>query len=262
MGLPDAGTAAIGFGLRIVRMRRRVDRVGPLPRTGRCSSCGRRSVFLTVPSKPLEGRIAKWPYDEATRVALTTRENYHCLWCGRNYRIRGLAAIAARWIDEAQVFEPAIFGVFSAPLQRRAKLWVSSSFVPGREPGTIVQGVRHEDLQNLSFSEGSFDLAITSEVFEHIESPWVAFKEVRRVLRAEGRHVFTVPHVAGSLTTERAGLPAVLHIDPKDPRGIPVVTDFGDDLPDRLQHLGFDTRVHELPSSARCLLRVYESRAV
>jgi SAM-dependent methyltransferase len=233
-----------------------------LPRAGRCASCGRASLFVLNVNRTLDRRIGSWPYSEATLRALATRENYHCLWCGRNYRMRGLAAVAHQWLEGAHVFEPATFGVFVRQLQHHASSWISSEYSPGIPSGSIVRGQRYEDLQHLSFADASFDLVITSEVFEHVDQPWVAFQQVRRTLRRGGRHVFTVPYVAGMPTTSRQGKPAVLHIDPQDREGIPVITDFGDDLPDRLVPLGFKTTVHELPSDDRALLRVYESRAV
>jgi SAM-dependent methyltransferase len=176
--------------------------------------------------------------------------------------MRGLAAVAREWLEGAQVFEPATFGVFTSGRRQAAASWTSSEYVAGMAPGASVHGQRREDLQDLSFADASFDLVITSEVLEHVEEPWVAFGEIRRVLRPGGRHVFTVPHVAGEPTTGRQGKPAVLHIDPMNPAGIPVTTDFGDDLPELLIELGFETHVHELPSRDRPVLRVYESSAV
>jgi ubiquinone/menaquinone biosynthesis C-methylase UbiE len=113
----------------------------------------------------------------------------------------------------------------------------------------------------LTFHDASFDVVITSELFEHVSDPWAGFSEVRRVLRAGGRHIFTVPMVPATLTASRSQQPAVYHIDPMRPQGIAVITDFGDDLPDLLRPLGFETDTHVLPAAAP-VLRVFESRAV
>ncbi len=252
----------ISFGVRVLRTRRRIASVMQLPHAGRCASCGRPSLFVLNVNRTLERRMPAWPYSEGTLRAQATRENYHCLWCGRNYRMRGLAAIAQRWLDGARVFEPAAFGLFVKNIRARAASWTSSEFYPGSPSGSFIGGHRNEDLRRLSFPDSSFDLIITSEVLEHVDEPWAAFAEIRRTLRAGGRHIFTVPHVAGALTSSREGKPPVLHIDPRSPGGIRVVTDFGDDLPERLRQFGFETSVHELPSPRDAVLRVYESRAV
>ena len=47
----------------------------------------------------------------------------------------------------------------------------------------------------LPYDDGSFDLVICIEVVEHLESHRRLFAEVRRVLRPEGRFVFTTPNI-------------------------------------------------------------------
>jgi SAM-dependent methyltransferase len=206
---------------------------------------------------------ADWPYGEAYLAALATRENFLCLWCGRNYRTRALAGVASRYLAGADVYEPATRGVFDDRIRRRARSFVTSEFFgPGVAGGTIRNGVRHEDLERLSFADASFDLVITSEVFEHIADPWAAFAEVRRVLRPGGRHLFSVPFRAGWPTANRDDQPAVRHFDPLRAEGVPVVTDFGDDLEELLQPFGFSVRVTRLPGGEQEVARVYDALAV
>lgn len=47
----------------------------------------------------------------------------------------------------------------------------------------------------LPFSEGEFELVIAVEVMEHLENPWLFFREALRVLQEGGRFVFTSPNV-------------------------------------------------------------------
>ena len=123
------------------------------------------------------------------------------------------------------------------------------------------RGHRSEDLERLTFLDGSFDVVITSEVFEHVGDPWAGLSEVRRILRIGGRHVWTVPMLPGTSTASRRNQVPVYHTDPLRPQGIAVVTDFGDDGPELLRPLGFETDVHLMPDHDP-VVRVFESRAV
>ena len=56
-------------------------------------------------------------------------------------------------------------------------------------PGTIVNAVRCENLEHLTFDNESVDLHITQDVFEHLFDPAAAFREIARTLRLGGAHV-------------------------------------------------------------------------
>jgi hypothetical protein len=55
----------------------------------------------------------------------------------------------------------------SRRLQNEALEYVPSHYYPNVAAGEIVNGVRCEDLENLSFDHESFDLHLTQDVFEH-----------------------------------------------------------------------------------------------
>lgn len=79
-----------------------------------------------------------------------------------------------------------------------AAAYTASEYVsPSAEPGSMQQStfgmVRHEDLRALSFPSNSFDLVLSAEVFEHIPEPYVALKEVFRVLKPGGSYIWSVP---------------------------------------------------------------------
>lgn len=56
-----------------------------------------------------------------------------------------------------------------------------------------MNGVRCENLEQLTFPNESFDIVITQDVFEHIFNPAVAAREIMRVLKPGGAHLFTAP---------------------------------------------------------------------
>lgn len=217
---------------------------------GWCGVCGRSGEFV------------------ATDVP--TRENHTCAACAASLRYRlQAAAIAATygWPDlplsqllekpefrDLVVYEPGIAGPFRQFLQRAAG-YLNSYFWPGVPPGSEHEGVRCEDLRHLTLADESFDLVVTSDIFEHIRDPMPAFAELYRVLRPGGYHIFTVPlcwplrpttvaRVDWSGPDDVFLMPPEYHGSPTDPRGSLVYTDFGMDLPDQLRELDFETRTH------------------
>jgi SAM-dependent methyltransferase len=130
----------------------------------------------------------------------------------------------------------------------------SEYFGPEFAPGQCVGGVRNEDLQRLSFADRSFDLVLSSDVLEHVPEPYLAHREILRVLKSRGRHIFTVPYKpdadrddvrARVVNGEIEYLAEKLyHGDPIRPQhGVLVWTIFGREMLDRLTDIGFEMQV-------------------
>jgi SAM-dependent methyltransferase len=117
--------------------------------------------------------------------------------------------------------------------------------------GASVNGIRHEDLEALSFGDDTIDVVLTSDVLEHVADAYRAHGEIFRVLRPGGRHIFTVPFVGTDKDDVRA-LRAegrieylaepLYHGDPVRPgQGVLVWRIFGTEMFTRLQTIGFTT---------------------
>jgi ubiquinone/menaquinone biosynthesis C-methylase UbiE len=65
--------------------------------------------------------------------------------------------------------------------------FISTDYLPG--PGVDIV----DDLRNLSMSSESCDIAVCSSVLEHVDQPFVAVREIFRVLKPGGYLMFTVP---------------------------------------------------------------------
>ena len=87
-------------------------------------------------------------------------------------------------------------------LAKEAPAYVASLYYPSVAAGTIVNGVRCENLEHLSFGDESFDLHLTQDVFEHLFDPAAACREIARTLRPGAAHVFTTPLVRKNEPTQ------------------------------------------------------------
>jgi SAM-dependent methyltransferase len=147
------------------------------------------------------------------------------------------------------IFEPGGSGDLRRYLRPLAG-FVRSLYDPAVAPGDEVRdGVRCEGLTRLSFASASFDLVITSDIFEHVRHPARGFAELYRVLKPGGTHIFTIPvqwpmraHTVARVDVSGADdvflLPPVYHFSEKNL----VYNDFGRDLlePSRRARLRHD----------------------
>ena len=87
-------------------------------------------------------------------------------------------------------------------LRKRPQLdYVPADLMPERY--SIVPNVRKEDLNQLSFSDASFDVVVVSHVLEHVPDDRQAMSEVRRVLKSDGYGLFMGPEaIDGGETVE------------------------------------------------------------
>jgi SAM-dependent methyltransferase len=127
------------------------------------------------------------------------RDNYFCLNCGSIPRERALMQVIETYFPEWKDLiihesSPIPRGA-SARLSHECNKYIPSQFFPNQPAGSYVNGVRCENLEELSFGDNSVDLHITQDVMEHLISPSKAFKEIARTLKPGGAHIFTVPLV-------------------------------------------------------------------
>jgi SAM-dependent methyltransferase len=192
---------------------------------GFCNICERRSVFF---------EFNTW-----------LRDNYKCQYCGSIPRNRALVntlnTFYPSW-KELNIHESSPGGPASEFFKKSAKRYSSSHYYEDVPRGTQHGPHRSEDLTQLTFKDCEFDLFITSDVFEHVFNPDEAFKEIARVLKPGGAHVFTMPWYPNlKKSLERAILKsgkieylqeAVYHGNPIDDNGSLVTYDWGQDFCD------------------------------
>lgn len=131
----------------------------------------------------------------------------------------------------------------STKLRTECAGYTASQYLPGVQPGTFDEkcGFRCEDLEALTFPDESFDLFISQDVMEHILEPDKAFKEIARVLKPGGAHIFTVPLInkikkseCWASRSESGDIiyhhPAEYHGNPVDSKGALVTMHWGYDI--------------------------------
>jgi SAM-dependent methyltransferase len=133
----------------------------------------------------------------------TLRDYYRCLNCGSIPRNRHLQLVLDTAFPEWEDMEIHEGSQGHPYVANFAKNYSHSSYIPGAKPGSIVDGKRCENLEHLTFADGTFDVFLTQDVFEHVFDPKAAFGEIMRVLRIGGAHVFTVPKHKGLLETRQ-----------------------------------------------------------
>lgn len=200
------------------------------------------------------------------------RESGTCLFCRSRSRHRQIAQVLNRIYKADKRYESIskndlfIYNAESnGPLHhklRKNPQYISSEYCGDQYlPGQIVNKIRHEDLQHLSFEDERFDLIVTADIFEHIPNPYQAHAEVYRILKVGGRHVFTVPFdQALSLDDTRAVLnksneiehlkEPIYHVDPMqnyEPVAL-VYTIFSMEMLSKLSQLKFQSNIHHLYS--------------
>jgi SAM-dependent methyltransferase len=192
---------------------------------GYCPVCERETVFI---------RFNPW-----------LRDHYKCMHCQSIPRQRALIntlnIFYPGWPD-AMIHESSPSGVSSEHIGKKCKNYSYSYFFPDTEPGSSKNGARCENLEKMTFEDARFDLVITQDVFEHVNYPDWAFREIARVLKPGGMHIFTIPlyrelkqtrpRIAIQEGNIQNLLEPIYHGNPIDSNGSLVTIDYGLDFVD------------------------------
>jgi len=137
------------------------------------------------------------------------RDHFTCSNCGSIPRERALMQTIKTYFPNYKNLiihesSPGNRGV-SVKLKSVCRNYSTSHFYHNLAPGEYhsSQGYRCENLEDLTFADEEFDLFITQDVMEHLFKPQKAFKEIARVLKPDGAHVFTVPLINKNKKSER-----------------------------------------------------------
>ena len=86
--------------------------------------------------------------------------------------------VAPNWRAQ-DVYESSPAAALSAKLATEGGFYTWSHFVPSQPLGTIVDHLRSENLECLTFDDEAFDIVVTQDVFEHVLRPEIGISRSR-----------------------------------------------------------------------------------
>lgn len=195
------------------------------------------------------GKEADFVIDES---ATLLREAI-CNNCGASIRTSDIAGVIKEIVKKADTDKIRILNLSSQgkihEIYSHLKGYTCGEYFDGVPSGSFKDDVMCIDLQNMPFDDESFDLIVTEDVLEHVWDINKALKEINRVLKNGGNHVFTVPIHENMVTMSRKNNPIVVyHGDPLRPEGAKVITDFGRDIDSFIDKFGMKTVIKKLHS--------------
>lgn len=237
---------------------------GPVPGqrefqvAGFCIPCNREVQFQVADA------LGAVPAEDAQIWTPTWREQLECPHCRMKNRERLVAALVKQYIGAAVPSKPTIcFLGEVTPLYEwftenfaNYKI-VRSDYLGVRQAGgDQINGVRHEDVTQLNFESGGFDLVVSNDVSEHVPDPAQGFRETMRVLRPGGTLLATRPFSPGNAPTgTRAVLgepggepvsPPAYHGDPVSLDGVLTCSELDWDVLSQIRAAGFEDAAIEV----------------
>lgn len=187
----------------------------------KCYCCGKESSFLIEQGATLLREAA-------------------CEHCGASLRNSDVMKTLKKTTFNGQLFEKcknklyivntSSYGGVHCALKHLPN-YIYSEYYPNIPSGQRAEnGVLCVNLLNMPFDDESLDVIISEDVLEHIEDYMVAFREIKRVLKPGGVHVFTVPIREDGHSMFRKEMPPIYHDAPEGTGGALLYNDFSFDL--------------------------------
>lgn len=154
--------------------------------------------------------INAWQLSDSEVAYVNRQQGFHCKRCFNNLRSMALAAAILR--------EYRFQGTLNQFCEIQKELSVyeinrAGNLTPFLEklPAHKLIEYPQYDMLNLKIESESTDLVVHSDTLEHIPNPERALSECRRILRRNGRCIFTVPIIVDRMSRSRTGLTPSYH---------------------------------------------------
>lgn len=223
---------------------------------GSCPVCG--GIDFSAVSALWPALINAWQLSEDEVEYINRQQGFTCRHCHNNLRAMGLSAAILR--------ELGFHGTLSQFCETLSDIQIleinsAANLTPflKRLPAHRLIEYPKFDMQDLDIKSDSYDLVVHSDTLEHVPNPERALSECRRVLRSNGKCIFTVPIIVGRVTRSRTGLALSYHgqsgVSATDQI---VFTEFGSDIWQTVLRAGFrscDIFSFEYPAALSVIAR-------
>lgn len=189
--IKDSFPGRFSFRTRIEQAMIPEKETGAFDIEGFCAVCGEKSLFrpsfMYASKNKLGGRnlIPNW------------REHLACEKCGFIMRLRAaihLLYTQTHLNEKSSLYLSERVTPLYTHLQGRFPNLVGSEYLGDRVPlGAERDGIRNENLEQLTFKDDIFDCILSFDVLEHVTDEMVAFRECYRCLKRGGLLFFSVP---------------------------------------------------------------------
>jgi SAM-dependent methyltransferase len=161
-----------------------------------CPACGSTQVsFLPLPEFYRKNALLHG-FAHLEQAEMLSLEHYTCSRCGASDRER----LYALWVDqqlERNVLSRSAKVLHIAPeaaLSKRFRLMFANYHTADFGMDNVDYKI---DIQDMPFSDGSYDFFICSHVLEHVESDNLAIRELHRITRTGGCGILVAPIILG-----------------------------------------------------------------
>jgi SAM-dependent methyltransferase len=207
--------------------------------TAECSVCGKHEFSFREVLWP--ELVSDWQLIPIEVDYINRQQGFYCISCGNNLRSMALAGAILHAFNCTETLAQFVES------DKGNALNVLEINEAGGLSVTLNKLANHQlvrypeyDMTNLSFEADSFDVVIHSDTLEHVPNPERGLSECRRVLRSNGKCIFTVPIIVNRTTRSRTGLTPSYHGQSGVPADDQVVcTEFGADVWQTVLKAGF-----------------------
>lgn len=154
--------------------------------------------------------INAWQLSEDEVAYINRQQGFHCKQCNNNLRAMGLSAAILREFRFNGTLDQFCGSFRDLKILEINTAGYLTSFFTKLPLHRLVEYPQF-DMMNLDIESERFDLVVHSDTLEHVPNPERALAECRRVLRSDGKCIFTVPIIVDRMTRSRAGLAQSYH---------------------------------------------------